>query len=570
MQLSRYFLPMLKETPADAELVSHRLMLRAGLIRKLASGIYTWLPLGQRVLDKVKTVVREEMNAIDGLEITMPSVQPSKLWQESHRWDKYGAELLRFSDRHQRDFCYGPTHEEVIVDTMRGELRSYKQLPMTVYQIQTKFRDEIRPRFGVMRAREFLMKDAYSFHMDQDCMGKTYEAMFGAYSRIFQRLGLKYRAVLADSGAIGGNFSHEFQVLADSGEDVVVYSDQGEYAANLERAQAKPPAALFPAANEALVMEKFQTPGVSRIEDLQAHGFTPEQTVKTLIVRGDHAAMVALVLRGDHTLNPLKAEKIEGVASPLEMVAEDEVKQQLGVGVGSLGPVGLSLTIVVDNDAAALVHFVCGANEEQMHCKQVNWQRDCKAVAVADLRMVVEGDAAPEGEGRLQFCKGIEVGHIFQLGDVYSSKMGLTVLNEGGKARAPLMGCYGIGVSRIIAAAIEQSHDDKGIIWPAPMAPFQVAIVPLQMHKSFRVKELTDKIYQQLKQAGVEVLLDDRKERTGVMFATMDLIGIPHRLIIGDRGIDQGTIEYKSRDGESHEHWPVDTTLDQLMQKIKE
>jgi prolyl-tRNA synthetase len=567
MKLSQLFLPVLKETPADAELASHRLMLRAGMVRKLASGIYTWLPLGLRVLNKVMAVVRQEMEGLGAQEILLPSVQPAELWQESQRWDKYGPELLRLSDRHGRSFCYGPTHEEVITDLVRGELRSYKQLPLTLYQIQTKFRDEIRPRFGVMRAREFTMKDAYSFHLSQDSLAQTYDHMFQAYHNIFTRLGLDFRAVEADSGAIGGSCSHEFQVLADSGEDVVVYSDQGDYAANLEQAQSLPPVSSLSAATKD--MARFATPEVVSIADLaQHHQIEANTTVKTLLVQGSEQPLVALVLRGDHELNEVKAAKLPAVAAPLTMATPEEIKAALGLLPGSLGPVGLSIPMIVDAEAALLADFVCGANEDGFHLSGVNWQCDCEIKQQADLRNVVIGDVAPDGQGHLQFARGIEVGHIFQLGDVYSKQLGLTVLNESGKAVAPLMGCYGIGVSRIVAAAIEQHHDDKGIIWPESMAPYQVVLVPMQMHKSFRVKELAEKLYAELLAEGVEVLFDDRRERPGVMFATADLIGIPHRIVIGDRGIDEGTVEYKQRSAHENEHWQISSVVEQIKQRL--
>lgn len=546
MLLSQYFLPTVKEVPASAELASHQLMLRAGLIRKLASGLYTWLPLGLRVLQKVAEVIREEMVAAGALEVSMPMVQPSELWAESGRWQQYGKELLRLQDRHERDFCLGPTHEEVITDLVRGELKSYKQLPLNLFQIQTKFRDEIRPRFGVMRAREFMMKDAYSFDIDTAAMQVTYEKMFGAYTNIFTRLGLNFRAVLADSGAIGGDFSHEFQVLAGSGEDVIAYSDTGDYAANVERAEALAPVASN--AEGSATLEKFDTPDAKTIAELeQQHGVAANAGVKTLIVKGAEVPLVALILRGDHELNELKAEKHELVAAPLTLATEDEVHEAIGAGVGSLGPVGLNIPYIVDRDAALLVDFVCGANEDNVHYKGVNWQRDVELKEIFDLRQVVEGDSSPDGKGKLCFTRGIEVGHIFQLGDKYSRAMNLQVLTENGKATYPLMGCFGIGVSRVVAAAIEQNHDDKGIIWPEPMAPFKVAIVPLQMHKSYRVREFAEQLYKTLMDANVEVLMDDRKERPGVMFANMDLIGIPHRVVIGERGLDEGVVEYKNR-----------------------
>lgn len=567
MKISQFLLATVKETPADAQIVSHRLMLRSGMIRKLASGLYVWLPLGLRVLRKVEQIVREEMNRIGALESMMTIVAPGELWQESGRWQKYGPELLRFNDRHDRDFCLGPTHEEVFTDVARSELRSYRQMPVTLYQIQTKFRDEIRPRFGVMRAREFTMKDAYSFNMDQASLQQSYDDMFEAYTRIFTRLGLKFRPVWADTGAIGGTHSQEFQVLADTGEDVVVYSDQSEYAANIERAEALAPKVEY---DQPKALEKFATPDAKTIQDLNDQfGLTPQTGVKTLIVRGSESPLIALILRGDHELNEIKAEKLPQVAAPLEMVERDEIKLALDCGVGSLGPVDLSIPYIVDRDAAALSNFVCGANQEGYHYKNVNWGRDAECNEVADLRNVVEGDKSPDGKGELRFARGIEVGQIFQLGDKYSKAMNFTILDEAGKAVTPLMGCYGIGVSRTVAAAIEQNHDEHGIIWPDAMAPFQVVIVPMQMHKAYRVKEAAEKIYQQLLEAGFDVLFDDRKERPGVMFADMDLIGIPHRIVIGERGLDQGTIEYKQRSSGEVEHWPIDDLLENLKQKLQ-
>lgn len=566
MLLSRYFLPTTKETPADAELVSHQYMLRAGLIRKLASGLYSWLPLGLRVLQKVEHIIRDEMNRAGALELSMPVAQPAELWTESGRWDKYGKDLLRFVDRHQRDFCMGPTHEEVVTDIMRGDLKSYKQLPLTVYQIQTKFRDEIRPRFGVMRSREFMMKDAYSFHIDTASMESTYEVMYSAYVNIFTRLGLNFRPVLADSGAIGGDMSHEFQVLAQAGEDVIAYSDEGEYAANIERASALLPTDQRQAATASL--EKFATPKVKTIADLAAqHQIEAAQGVKTLIVKGEEEPLVALVLRGDHELNELKAEKHPAVAAPLTMATEAEILAAVGAGPGSLGPVKLVIPYIVDHAAAVLADFACGANDDGYHFKGVNWERDAALTDVADLRNVVEGDLSPCGTGQLRFARGIEVGHIFQLGDKYSHAMKLTVLAENGKSAHPLMGCYGIGVSRIVAAAIEQNHDEAGIVWPEPMAPFQIGIAPIQMHKSYRVRECAEQLYQQFLDAGVEVLFDDRKERPGVMFATMDLIGIPHRIVIGERGLDDGTVEYKNRKTGEVEHLSLAEVKQRFMPK---
>ena len=567
MLLSQYFLPTTKEMPSDAQLASHQLMIRAGLVHKLASGLYSWLPLGLLVLQKVEQVVREEMNAAGALELLMPMVQPAELWQESARWDQYGKELLRFKDRHDRDFCLGPTHEEVITDMMRGSLKSYKQLPLTVYQIQTKFRDEIRPRFGVMRCREFLMKDAYSFHADKESMTVTYERMYDAYTRIFTRLGLNFRAVLADSGAIGGDMSHEFQVLADAGEDVIAYSDESDYAANVERASSLVDKQV--ATQGSATLEKFATPQAKTILDLEKqHSIKAKNSIKTLIVKGIDAPLIALIVRGDHELNELKAEKHSNVASPLQMATDVEIAATIDAGMGSVGPVNLTIPLVVDHDAAVLVDFVCGANENGFHYKGVNWGRDATASDIFDLRQVIEGDASPDGRGKLQFARGIEVGHIFQLGAKYSDAMNLQILKEDGKPMAPLMGCYGIGVSRIIAAAIEQNHDDKGILWPEPMAPFKVGIAPIQMHKSYRVREFAQKLYDELKALGVSVVMDDRKERPGVIFATMDLIGIPHRIVIGERSLDAGTVEYKNRCQDAAEDIPIDQIVKYIRDRV--
>ncbi len=563
MKLSQFLLPALKETPADAELSSHRLMLRAGMIRQLASGLYTWLPLGLRVLHKVSAVVREEMEKAGGLEVLMPMVQPADLWQQSGRWEQYGPELLRLDDRHSNAYCLGPTHEEVITALFKNNVSSYKQLPMNLFQVQTKFRDEIRPRFGVMRSREFLMKDAYSFHLDQSSLQIGYEQMEAAYHAIFTRLGLNYRSVEADSGAIGGAVSQEFQVLADSGEDKIACSDTSDYAANVERASALAPEPLVDV--DSLPIERFETPGVTTMSALsELTGQDTSAMVKTLLVQSESGGLIALVLRGDHELNEVKAAQIEGVASPLTFADESMVQSEIGVPVGSLGPHGLSIRIIVDRDAAVLKNFICGANEEGYHLKNVNWERDVPLSEVADLRHVVEGDRSPDGKGYLKVVRGIEVGHIFQLGDKYSQAMGATVLDDSGKARHLSMGCYGIGISRVVAAAIEQHHDDKGIIWPASMAPFQVTIVPVQMHKSYRVKDLIDSLYSELNDMGVEVLLDDRRERPGVMFSMADLIGIPHRLVVSERGIDQGTVEYKARSQDEAEQWPMDAVIDKL------
>ena len=555
MRLSQFPLSTLKETPADAEIISHQLMMRAGMLRKQAAGLYSWLPLGLRVLRKVEAIVREEMDRAGALELLMPAVQPAELWMESGRWEQYGPELLRFNDRHQRGFCLGPTHEEVITDIARREIRSYKQLPVNYYQIQTKFRDEIRPRFGIMRAREFIMKDAYSFHIDQNSLDATYQLMYDTYSRIFTRLGLEFRPVQADSGAIGGNISHEFHVLADSGEDAIAFSSGGEYAANVERAEAIAPAGERPAATAA--MSTVDTPGQHSIEDVCKHlGVKPEQCVKTLLLQGKETATVALVLRGDHDLNTVKAEKLDAIATPLQFASDEQIRTAAGCSAGSLGPAGLSIPVIVDHSAAQLADFVCGANEDGKHLTGVNWVRDLPAPDCADLRNVVDGDASPDGKGTLSIARGIEVGHIFQLGTKYSKAMGATVLNEQGKEETMTMGCYGIGVSRIVAAAIEQNNDDKGMIWPTAIAPFQVALLPMNMKKSQRVREATEELYQKLQTAGIDVLLDDRPVRPGVMFSDMELIGIPHRIVVGEKNLDQHLLEYKARRGDSNQDVP--------------
>jgi len=546
MRLSQYLLATLREAPADAEVISHRLMLRAGMVRQLAAGIYTWLPLGLRVLRKVEDIVREEMDRAGAQEVLMSGVQPAELWQESGRWDKYGPELLRIQDRHERQFCLGPTHEEIITDLVRREIRSYKQLPANFYQIQTKFRDEIRPRFGIMRAREFLMKDAYSFHLTEACLQKTYDRMYATYSRIFDRLGLKYRAVLADTGNIGGSTSHEFHVLADSGEDTIVYTENGKYAANIE---------MTPAPDEDLTRKASQqqiqavaTPDQHTIEEVSRFLEVPaERCLKTLIVEGSHDDLVALVLRGDHDLNKVKAEKLDAVAKPLAFANAETIQKILKCSIGSLGPVNLNLTIIADHSALAVGDFICGANENGKHLTGVNWGRDLPEPQAADLRNVVAGEAAPDGAGELLIARGIEVGHIFKLGTKYSSAMKAVCLDEKGESKTLTMGCYGIGVSRIVAAAIEQNNDDRGIIWPVAIAPFAVALVPINMHKSERLRNAVMKLYQELLDAGIEVLLDDRKERPGVMFADMELIGIPHRLTFSESGLDNGMIEYNFR-----------------------
>ncbi|WP_020409407.1 proline--tRNA ligase [Hahella ganghwensis] len=573
MRASRYLIATLKETPADAEVISHQLMLRAGMIRKLASGLYTWLPLGLKVLRKVERIVREEMDRSGAQEVLMPAVQPAELWQESGRWEQYGKELLRIKDRHDRDFCVGPTHEEVITDMVRNELKSYKELPANFYQIQTKFRDERRPRFGVMRAREFLMKDAYSFHIDAASLDETYQVMYDTYTRIFQRFGLDFRPVQADSGSIGGSASHEFHVLADSGEDFIAFSTESDFAANIEMAEALPSAAEAPAPGGE--MQKVATPSQKTIEQLSKFLNLPtEVSVKTLIVQGEAeegkpTPLVALVLRGDHTLNEIKAEKIPGVASPLTMASEEDIKNALGCTLGSIGPVNLPVRTIVDRSAAILADFVCGANEDDFHFTHVNWGRDCELQEIADLRNVREGDPSPDGKGTLVIKKGIEVGHVFKLGDKYSKELNATVLDENGKATVMQMGCYGIGVSRVVAAAVEQNHDDKGMILPSALAPFEVVLVPLNMHKSEVVRDKAETLYADLQKAGIDVLLDDRNERPGVKFADMELIGIPHRVVISDRGLGQGTVEYKGRRDTDSTDIDVDNVLDFVLSKLQ-
>ncbi len=573
MRASQYLIATLKETPADAEIISHQLMLRAGMIRKLASGLYTWLPLGLRVLRKVEKIVREEMDRAGAQEVLMPAVQPAELWQESGRWDVMGPEMLRMTDRHNREFCFGPTHEEIITDLIRNELQSYKQLPANFYQIQTKFRDERRPRFGVMRAREFLMKDAYSFHLDEASLQQTYEVMHNTYSRIFSRLGLDFRPVLADTGAIGGSGSHEFHVMADSGEDAIAFSSDSDYAANVEKAEALAPQGPRPAANAS--MTSVDTPEQRSIEEVSTFlKVSPQQTVKTLVVlgandNGEAQGVVALALRGDHELNEIKAANLPGVFSPLTLASDEEILTAVGCNPGSIGPVGLSIPLLVDRDAAHLADFVCGANEDGKHLTGVNWGRDLPEPQIADLRNVVEGDPSPDGKGTLTIKRGIEVGHIFQLGKKYSDAMHATVLDENGKSVVMIMGCYGIGVSRVVAAAIEQNHDDKGIIWPDPIAPFQIALLPMNMQKSEMVRETAERLYTELTEAGYEVLFDDRGERPGVMFADMELIGIPHRIVIGERALKEGCVEYKGRRDAESTNLPLEGLLQTLQQKIR-
>ena len=568
MRTTQFPLNTVKETPADAEIASHQLMIRAGLIRKLAAGLYSWLPLGLRVLRKVEKITREEMEKAGALEVLMPALQPAELWQETGRWEQYGPELARLKDRHDRDFCLGPTHEEIITDLARNEIKSYKQLPITYYQVQTKFRDEIRPRFGVMRSREFIMKDAYSFHLDQDSLQETYDVMYQAYSNIFNHLGLKFRAVIADSGSIGGAVSHEFHVLADSGEDAIAFSTGSDYAANIEKAEAVMPSGSRGPATANIQL--IDTPNQHSIEDVSNFlAISATQCLKTLIVKGEEQGLVALLLRGDHELNKIKAEKIDGVASPLEFASEDDIKRACNCKPGSIGPLGLTIPIIADRSVVVMSDFVCGANEDGKHYQGVNWERDLPVPDhIADIRTVVEGDPSPDGKGEITLARGIEVGHIFQLGTKYSAAMKAGVINEGGKNQIMLMGCYGIGISRVVAAAIEQNHDDKGIIWPANLAPFQVALCPMNMHKSERLKAASEQLYQDLLAAGIDVLFDDRKVRAGFMFSDMELIGIPHCIIVGDRGLDTGTVEYKGRTAQENEEIPFADIIDFLKAKL--
>ena len=564
MRWSRYPINTTKETPAEAEVVSHQLMLRAGLIRRLAAGIYTWTPFGLRTLRKVENIIREEMDRAGALEVLMPAVQPAELWQESGRWEQYGPELLRLKDRHQRDFVIGPTHEDVITDLARRELKSYRQLPANFYQIQVKFRDEIRPRFGVMRGREFIMKDAYSFHLSPQSLQEGYDAMREAYIRMFTRMGLEFRPVKADTGSIGGTASEEFQVLADSGEDAIAVSDGADqYAANLELAPALPPTALRGAATAAL--QKVATPDRKTIADVAAFlGVAASSTLKLLMVEGSAGGVVALVLRGDHELNAIKAQKLPGIANPLRLASREAVLAATGCEPGYLGPIGLDCPVYADHAALALADFICGANEIDHHYRGVNWGRDLPEPAAADLRNVVEGDPSPGGAGKLRIRRGIEVGHIFQLGRKYSEAMQASVLDESGQPVVMYMGCYGIGVTRIVAAAIEQNHDAAGILWPEPIAPFSVVLVPLNAVKSPKVRELSESLYGSLQAAGIEVLLDDRDARPGVKFADAELLGIPHRIVISDRGIEAGRLEYRHRRASANEDWPTGEVLDRL------
>lgn len=573
MRTSNFLLSTLKETPSDAEVISHQLMLRAGMIRKVAAGLYNWLPVGLRVLRKIENIVREEMDKAGGQELLMPAVQPAELWQQSGRWEMYGGELLRMQDRHNRDFCFGPTHEEVITSLISNEVRSYKQLPANFYQIQTKFRDERRPRFGVMRAREFIMKDAYSFHLDQESLQQTYDLMHQTYRNIFTRLGLGFRAVEADTGSIGGNASHEFHVLADSGEDAIAVCDKYDYAANVELAEALAVGGERSAPSQELT--RIDTPGKYTIEAVCEFLNAPiESTVKTLLVQGaDEGSIIALVLRGDHELNELKAEKHPLIASPLTWATDEQIQASAGCAAGSIGTVGLNLTVIADRSAVNLHDFICGANEDNVHLTGVNWGRDCAEPKVFDLRKVIDGDFCArsvdqQDDSRLSITRGIEVGHIFQLGTKYSEAMNATCLDKNGKAAIMPMGCYGIGVSRIVASAIEQNHDQRGIIWPDAIAPFKLVITPIGYNKSDAVKSLCDDLYEKLTLAGIEVLLDDRNERPGIMFADADLIGIPHRLVVGEKSLDKGVVEYKNRRAESAEDIDKDNIMAALLAKL--
>lgn len=563
MRQSQLLLPTMKEDPADADVISHKLMLRAGLIRQVASGMYTWLPTGLRVLRKIERIIREEMNISGAQEVMMPVVQPAELWQDSGRWEKMGPELTRLQDRHERDFCLGPTHEEVITDLFRREIHSYKQLPVNFYQIQTKFRDERRPRFGVMRAREFTMKDGYSFHADQISFDETYQEMHDCYTRILTRMELDFRPVEADTGNIGGANSHEFHVLAASGEDTIVYASHGDYAANLEKAEAALPG---PRPQPSQSIATVDTPNEKTIEQLcNLLQINADTTIKTLVVEGDEGP-IAIILRGDHELNEIKAGKLPGVADPVRFATDDEIRAATGASPGSLGPVNSAIPYLVDREAAALADFVCGANEEGKHFTGVNWQVDCplEDTAIVDARNVVEGEAAPDGQGTLKFLRGIEVGHIFQLGTVYSEAMDAKVLGQDGRNLTPIMGCYGMGVTRLVAAVIEQNHDDNGIVWPDPLAPFTLHLLALNYGKSDAVKQTTDELYAQCIEQGIEVLFDERDERPGVKFADADLIGLPHRIVVGDRGLKSGMVEYKRRSDEQSAEVPLTEVLHKL------
>jgi len=574
MRASQFLIATQKETPADAEVISHQLMLRAGLIRRLASGLYTWLPMGLRSIRKVERIVREELDAAGAQELLMPAVQPAELWQESGRWQQYGPELLRLKDRHQRDFCIGPTHEEVITDMVRKEVHSYKNLPMNFYQIQTKFRDEVRPRFGVMRSREFIMKDAYSFHLNQESLQQTYNAMHMAYTNIFTRLGLNFRAVRADSGSIGGDASQEFHVLAQSGEDDIAFSNSANssFAANVETAEAMLPITERPAPSKS--MEKVHTPDQKTIDSVcEFLGLAKNQSLKTLVVLGTaddegYQPLVALVLRGDHSMNDIKAEKHPLIAEPLTMAPEQRIIDELGTKPGSIGPIGLTISVIADRAVTVMSDFTAGANDADYHHTNINWKRDCEYSDVADIRNVVAGDPSPCGHGEIEIKRGIEVGHIFQLGDKYSRAMNATVLNENGKPQFMQMGCYGIGITRVVAACIEQNFDDKGIMWPLALAPFEVALIPLNYDKSEAVRTATDSLYSELKAAGIDVIMDDRAMRPGVKFADAELIGLPHRVVIGDRGLESGTLEYRDRRAEANEDMPLEGALEFVKAKL--
>ena len=572
MRVSQFFLSTLKESPADAEVISHQLMLRAGMIRRLAAGLYTWMPMGLRVLRKVENIIREEMDKAGAIEVLMPSIQPSELWQESGRWDQYGPELLRLHDRHEREFCYGPTHEEVITDFVRKEIRSYKQLPINFYQIQTKFRDEVRPRFGVMRAREFSMKDAYSFHLTKDCLAQTYQVMFDTYQNIFTRLGLEFRAVEADTGSIGGNESHEFHVLAESGEDAIAFSNQSDYAANVELAPVRKLNDTAPK-QSTKNLEKIATPKQHTIDEVCAFLKTDaKQIVKTLIVKGKNENLIALALRGDHELNAVKAQKLPGVADPLEFANEKEIQTELGCKIGSIGPLNLKCTVLIDHAAAELTDFVCGANEDGYHFQNVNWQRDFDPYdfdASVDIRKITEGDISPDNIGTVSIKRGIEVGHIFQLGDKYSSALKASVLGADSKEQILTMGCYGIGVTRVVAAAIEQNFDEHGIIWPQAIAPFELSLIAINMKKSKQVQTTCERLYSEIEKTGIEVLFDDRELRVGLMFKDHELIGIPHRIVVSDRGLEKGNIEYKGRTDQEAQNVSIDNVVQFLTEKIK-
>ena len=571
MRVSKFPLNTLKEVPSDAEVVSHQLMLRTGMIRKLGAGLYTWLPLGLRILRKAEAIVREEMNLAGGLEVLMPSVQPAELWQESGRWEQYGPELLRMHDRHNREFCYGPTHEEVITDLVRKQVRSYKELPLNLYQIQTKFRDEIRPRFGIMRSREFIMKDAYSFHETQDCLEQTYHDMYQAYSQIFNRMGLEFRAVDADTGSIGGNASHEFHVLAESGEDAIAYCETSDYAANVELAPLLP-VEEKPLSAQAADMSEVSTPDAKTIEQVSASlNLTAAQCVKTLLVKAEDGGLIALLLRGDHELNSLKAEKLDGVLAPLTFAEEAEIKTLIGCPPGFIGPLAINCPVLADYSLIQQEDFACGANKEGFHLINVNWTRDLPRPTFADLRNIEVGDPSPDGQGTIKIRRGIEVGHIFQLGKKYSERLNATILDQNGKKTVVTMGCYGIGVSRVVAATIEQNFDDRGICWPPALAPFQVSIVPINMDKSDKVRSFCEQLYSDLLTQGIEVLLDDRKARPGIMFADHDLIGIPHRVVVSERNLEKGMLEYKGRTDEESCEIGVEvlkTELDQILKSI--